>query len=173
MVEGVETLCKDLQVDPSDPLLLALAWRLGAERMCYFTRAQWRRLAGYHVKTVADLKRLLPTLMQEALANFKDFYSFGFRFGLDAEKGERVLPIDIAVGLWQLLFSDPGRRSAHLAAWLAFLQERKTRGITKDTWDLFLVFTDTVAPDCSNYSEEEAWPSLLDDFVASVRSAKQ
>ena len=38
LVEGVEQLCQDLEVDPSDILILALAWKLKAEVMCHFTR---------------------------------------------------------------------------------------------------------------------------------------
>ena len=34
-----------------------------------------------------------------------------------------------------------------------------------DTWDLFLPFALSVDSDLSGYDENEAWPSLFDDFV--------
>ena len=39
------------------------------------------------------------------------------------------------------------------------------RGISRDTWNMFLNFTETVSNDLSVYDEDEAWPSLFDDFV--------
>merc|ERR1712079_494137 len=39
------------------------------------------------------------------------------------------------------------------------------KGITEDTWDLFLPFALSVRSDLSGYDENEAWPSLFDDFV--------
>ena len=38
-------------------------------------------------------------------------------------------------------------------------------GISGDTWDLFLPFALLVDADLSGYDENEAWPSLFDDFV--------
>lgn len=39
--EGVERLCSDMAVDPSDVSLLVLAWTMGAARMGYLTREEW------------------------------------------------------------------------------------------------------------------------------------
>jgi len=63
----MEQLCMDLAVDPSDVLLLALAWRLDAATMCCFTRAQFRRLGPEGVKALPDLKRKLPEFMTQAV----------------------------------------------------------------------------------------------------------
>ncbi len=54
-----------------------------------------------------------------------------------------------------------------LKRWLDFLQKHagQVRGITRDTWNMFLNFSDVVGNDLSVYDEDEAWPSLFDDFV--------
>ena len=54
-----------------------------------------------------------------------------------------------------------------LGQWLAFLQQHSdsVRGISRDTWNMFLNFSDSVGNDLSVYDEDEAWPSLFDDFV--------
>ena len=39
---GVEELCKALEVDPSDVLMLVMAWCLGASQMGYFSRQEWQ-----------------------------------------------------------------------------------------------------------------------------------
>jgi DCN1-like protein 1/2 len=41
MVEGVEKLCNDLKVDPTDIVMLVLSYRLGSTRMCELTRRGW------------------------------------------------------------------------------------------------------------------------------------
>ena len=71
----------------------------------------------------------------------------------------------MAMSLWQLVFSP--REPPILANWLKFLQSHSdtVRGISRDTWNMFLNFTETVSTDLSVYDEDEAWPSLFDDFV--------
>jgi DCN1-like protein 1/2 len=40
-IDGVESLCKDLEVDPSDKVMLVMAYHLGAQKMAEFTRDGW------------------------------------------------------------------------------------------------------------------------------------
>lgn len=97
--------------------------------------------------------------------NFKDLYRFTFQFGLDADEGQRSLQREIAIALWRLVFTQD--TPAILEHWLDFLAENPSgiRGISRDTWNMFLNFTQAIGPDLSNYSEDEAWPSLFDTFV--------
>ena len=71
----------------------------------------------------------------------------------------------MAMSLWQLVFSP--REPPILSKWLNFLQSHSdtVRGISRDTWNMFLNFSETVGNDLSVYDEDEAWPSLFDDFV--------
>lgn len=39
--EGMERLCMDMQVDPEDIVMLALAWKLKATDMGYFRQSEW------------------------------------------------------------------------------------------------------------------------------------
>ena len=38
LVEGMERFCLDLEVDPAEFIVLAIAWKFKAETMCQFTR---------------------------------------------------------------------------------------------------------------------------------------
>lgn len=83
-----------------------------------------------------------------------------FRFGL--EPTVRTLGLEMAMSLWRLVFT------LHppdiLEKWIHFLGENpQIRGIPKDTWNMFLNFTESC--DIYAYNDEEAWPSLFDDFV--------
>lgn len=71
-------------------------------------------------------------------------YRFSFKFGLDSEINERVLPIDMAISLWRVVFSQ--RDSSMLQRWINFLEAHPhIRGIPKDTWNMFLNLVDCVS----------------------------
>lgn len=166
--EGIEQLCKDLQVSPEDFRVLLLAWKLNAEMMCRFTRVEFvGGLRRIRVDSIRALQARLPELVAEVDANYESFkalYRFTFKFGLDAASGERILPTETAMVLWRLVFTV--REPPILRRWLNFLkQHEQYRGIPKDTWNMFLNFSDTVGDDLSSYDDNEAWPSIFDDFV--------
>ena len=167
LADGIEKLCSDLELRPEEYRVLVLAWKFQAETMCRFTRAEFvsgcKRL---RVDSVRGIQAQLPEVMEEARdkERFKDLYRWTYKFGLDIETGQRTLPVDMAVSLWQLVFSE--KQPPVLKHWLNFLEVHlNVRGIPKDTWDMFLNFVESVDDDLSFYDDTEAWPSLFDDFV--------
>lgn len=167
LADGVENLCNDLEVGPEEFRVLVLAWKLGAETMCRFTRTEF--VTGCR-KLVVDSAKSIQNKFPEMLAEvenkqiFKEFYRWTYKFGLDSDIGQRTLPVDMAISLWKLVFSL--HEPSILKRWLVFLDRHPhIRGIPKDTWDMFLNFSETVGDDLSNYDDTEAWPSLFDDFV--------
>ncbi|CAB4054570.1 DCUN1D3 [Lepeophtheirus salmonis] len=178
--EGVQKLCADLELQPEEFRILILAWKCKAERMCRLTRLEFiEGLKSLGADDVASLKRHLTECsvrvneVQESSSNFsynasfRDLYRFTYKFGL--EPGQRILPTEMATSLWQLVFSQ--RTSSQslniiLPKWFHFLKIHPfIRGISKDTWNMFLNFLEIVGSDLSSYDDTEAWPSLLDDFV--------
>jgi len=165
--EGIEKLCHDLEVKPEEFKVLVLAWKFKAETMCKFTRSEF--VAGCKSLKVCNVKGIqskFPEMLLEVEDpdNFKDLYRFTFGFGLDAEVGQRILPSDMAIILWKLIFSQ--REPPLLHKWLTFLERHPSvRGVPRDTWNMFLNFLEAVGDDLSTYDDAEAWPSLFDDFV--------
>lgn len=83
-----------------------------------------------------------------------------FRFGLEPD--QRILSLDMAISLWKLVFTV--HTPDLLGKWIHFLEQHPgIRGIPKDTWNMFLNFSEQC--DINNYDDTEAWPSLFDDFV--------
>jgi len=166
LAEGMEKFCVDLSVDPTEFIVLVLAWKFEASQMCRFTREEFingcQKMQAHNSKS---LKERFPDLLSEAKEkrNFKDLYNFTFSFGLDHTSGQRSLPIDMATPLWDLVFTQ--NRPEVLEPWFKFLKDSGVRGISRDTWNMFLPFVESILPDLSNYDESEAWPSLFDDFV--------
>ncbi|XP_023147175.2 DCN1-like protein 3 [Amphiprion ocellaris] len=166
--EGMERFCNDLCVDPAEFRVLVLAWKFQAATMCKFTRKEFvEGCKAIQADSLEGICSRFPCMLLEAQCeeNFKDLYRFTFQFGLDAEEGQRSLQREIAIALWRLVFTQD--TPAILERWLDFLAENPSgiRGISRDTWNMFLNFTQAIGPDLSNYSEDEAWPSLFDTFV--------
>ncbi|KAG9342860.1 hypothetical protein JZ751_015067 [Albula glossodonta] len=161
--EGMERLCCDLCVDPAEFRVLVLAWKFQAATMREFVEG----CKALRADSLEGIYARFPCMLLEVRAedNFKDLYRFTFQFGLDSEEGQRSLHRDIAIALWRLVFTQDA--PAILDCWLDFLTENPSgvKGISRDTWNMFLNFTQVIGPDLSNYSEDEAWPSLFDTFV--------
>ncbi|XP_075035819.1 DCN1-like protein 3 [Mixophyes fleayi] len=166
--EGMERFCNDLCVDPTEFRVLVLAWKFQAATMCKFTRREFfDGLEAIKADSIEGICARFPSLLVEAKQEdkFKDLYRFTFQFGLDSEEGQRSLHREIAIALWKLVFTQ--NKPLILDEWLDFLIENPSgiKGISRDTWNMFLNFTQVIGPDLSNYSEDEAWPSLFDTFV--------
>ena len=68
----------------------------------------------------------------------------------------------MAIALWRLVFSQ--KEPPILSRWLNFLQSSDgpmVRSIQEDAWNMFLHLCETVGPDLSTYTEDDAWPSLF------------
>ena len=167
LAEGIEKFCLDLEVKPEEYVVLALAWKFQAETMCEFTKAEFvQGCKALKVDSIKGIQSKFPDLLAEVAEKqaFKDMYRWAYKFGLDSVSGQRTLPTDMAISLWRLVFSQD--EPPVLYRWLEFLEKHTSiRGIPKDTWDMFLNFTEQIGDDLSNYDDTEAWPSLLDDFV--------
>ncbi|KAF6199141.1 hypothetical protein GE061_007166 [Apolygus lucorum] len=169
LAEGIERLCSDLALSPDDFKVLILAWKLDAGQMCRFTRDEFvNGCRSLGVETVRAIRDKLPEIVTQVASNpdvFKDLYRFTFRFGLDSSVGQRILPVETAVILWRLVFTV--REPPILERWLRFLDSHRDqmRGVPRDTWNMFLNFSEAVGDDLSVYDDTEAWPSIFDDFV--------
>lgn len=178
LTPGTEALLNDLELRPDEFRVLVLAWKCNAEQMCRFTRPEFiQGCRALKADNLRGLQQRLPEAASEALSRpelFKDLYRYTFRFGLlstctintSTSVELRTLPIDMAISLWQLVFAAP-RKPLILDRWVHFLQKHpgQVRGVSRDTWNMFQNFAEAVGDDLSVYDEDEAWPSLFDDFV--------
>ncbi|CAG9133373.1 unnamed protein product [Plutella xylostella] len=156
------------RLNPDDFKVLVLAWKLNASQMCRFTKLEFTQgLKNMKTDSIKGIQQKLSDITSELRRDseqFKDLYRFTFKFGLDVSTGQRILPADIAIVLWRLVFTS--NEPPILERWLAYLEASPhVRGVPKDTWYMFLNFCEFVGEDLSSYDDTEAWPSLFDDFV--------
>lgn len=162
--EGVEALCCDLGLDPADRKVLLLAWKMGAQRMGFFSCHEFERgFRSLKATSLDKLKKALP-LVEEELKDpdiFQDFLEFAFKFCL-TEPRQKIIDVDTAVQMLNLTL----KGSPHLEPFLEFLQAQTDyKTINLDQWQGFGRFVHEVKPDCSNYDENQAWPLLMDNYV--------
>jgi len=170
-VSGTERFCTDLGVDPSDPILLVIAWQMRAKTMCVFTLEEWTRgFVAMGVETVEALRGEFVKLraLLEDTDNFREFYSWCFDFSKEPGHGVRTLAIEVAQQMWQLTLGP--RHPDPLERWLEFIQAKGIKVVTKDVWDMLLTFLLDVKEDMADYDDEGAWPVLIDDYVEWFRA---
>ncbi|KAJ6465690.1 defective in Cullin neddylation protein 1 [Mycena sanguinolenta] len=190
-VDGTIRLCQDLGVDPEDVVLLAVAFELKSPRVGEWNRSGW--LEGWKnigCDALPAMKTALPRLrtkLGQDPAYFQKVYNHTFEFA--KQQGQRSIAIDTAQAFWALLLPHglAGGALAHIDAsgdvdmgvgsgkagwkpeyvdwWFEFLQEKGGKGVSKDTWVMFLDFVRTIDARFEAYDEEAAWPSTIDDFV--------
>ncbi|EPQ67482.1 Bgt-3023 [Blumeria graminis f. sp. tritici] len=109
---------------------------------------------------------------------FKRVYRHAFF--ASKEISQKAIPLENAIIYWTLLFNPPGKRWASesvdwLQLWTDFLQENWTKTVNKDMWNQTLEFFQKSMQDesLSFWSEDGAWPGVIDDFVAYVKPKLQ
>ena len=82
---------------------------------------------------------------------------------LDKEAGERTLPLDVAITLWEIVYKNHINmnydETAILNNWLKFLNDnQQIKGIPRDTWYMFPLFSSSIGKFNYNlYDDNEAW----------------
>ncbi|UNI17181.1 Scaffold-type E3 ligase [Purpureocillium takamizusanense] len=122
-----------------------------------------------HQEHAAHIRRLKASLSMDP-ALFKKVYRYTFVAG--RERDQKALSLENAMIYWSILFSPPGmswETSNHdwLELWKSFLNEKWTRSVNKDMWNMTLEFALKAMADetLSFWTEDGAWPSVIDDFV--------
>jgi DCN1-like protein 1/2 len=187
---------QSLDIGLEEPTVLALSELLRAPTMGEFSRAGF--LEGWSsisVSTFDGMRSRVPALRASLSSDedtFKRVYLFTYNFA--RSPGQKSLALEVATEYWKLLLN--GRfPSAHLRAWIEFLEREYGKSVAKDTWNCMYDFVQLVQKDpglkgydldgkletpllpfshfCAAVSYlmgsanlgTGAWPSILDDFV--------
>ncbi|XP_064607628.1 DCN1-like protein 4 isoform X2 [Liolophura sinensis] len=169
--EGMEKFCEDIGVEPENIVMLALAWKLDAKRMGFFTLSEWLKgMSELQCDSVSKLQNKLDYLKSflDDAVHFKTIYRYAFDFARD--KDQRSMDIDTAKAMLTLLL---GKNWPLFSHFHQFLEHCKYKVINKDQWCNILEFSRTIMSDLTNYDEDGAWPVLLDEFVDWYREQKK
>jgi len=161
--EGIEQLCKDINVDPEDVLVLVLAWYLNAQRMGFFSKEEFTTgLQKLGADNISKLKNQTSNFKRDLddQAKFKDIHRFAFGFA--KERDTKIIDLATADALLALVL---GNRYPHTEPLRQYLKEQTTyKSVNLDQWMNILEFSRSIKADLSNYDENSAWPVLLDEY---------
>lgn len=114
------------------------------------------------------------------MALFKKVYRHTFI--CSKEEGQKALALDNAIVYWEMVFNDPGKKwvtgttvkTDWTALWVEFLRANWTKTVNKDMWNQTFEFFQKTMQDetLSFWSEDGAWPGVIDDFVAWVKEKR-
>ncbi|MCJ1401197.1 Scaffold-type E3 ligase [Xylographa trunciseda] len=173
----------DLSLSLDEPAVLAILTELSAPTMGELTRdgflAGWRTLGADSIpKQIAALPHL-----RAQLSSNPDYFRRVYKhtFLLARTPGQKGVALDTAVEFWRLLFGSGGGvewrgrdGTDWLGLWCGFVEERWRKTVSKDMWDQTGVFALKSLEDGSMawWSEDGAWPGVLDEFVLFVRERR-
>lgn len=199
-VDGALKWCEALGVDPEDVVLLSLAYELKSPTVGSFPRKSW--IDGWRslgCDSIPTMQTALPRL-RDKLANnpsyFTSVYNYTFEFAKTS--GQRSIGVETAIAFWALLIphgltgmalahtsdedtdddedtsmdAEEGWKPEFTEWWFEFLTTKGGKGVSKDTWMMFLVFIRTIDSGFQDHDYEAAWPSAIDDFVTYVKERK-
>lgn len=140
--------------------------------------------------TVAAQKKVLDSLTSQlqsasledrgaADSLFRRTYKTTFRIAVPA--GARAIPLDMAAEYWKLVLGPQSGLEWQTAStpwldwWLEFLDARWKKAVNKDLWEQTLRFSQETLKDESMgwWSEEAAWPGIIDEFVEWAKERRQ
>jgi len=159
----------------------------------------WKSLGCDSIPSMkAALLRLREKLAMDS-SYFTSVYNYTFEF---AKSGaQRSITVETAIAFWGLLIPHglTGTALEHISDtdgdtddeeddtlmnmgegwkpeftdwWFEFLNKKGGKGVSKDTWTMFLDFVRTIDSEFKNHDFEAAWPSSIDDFATYVKENK-
>jgi len=192
-IDGTIKFCADLNVNPEDVVLLAIAYELKSPGVGQWTKSGW--LEGWKnigADSISEMKNSLVKL-RDQLGSDSEYFEKVYKYTFDFARndGQRSLGLETAQAFWSLLIphglaggalsripmqdddedvemdeGGEGWKEEYLQWWFDFLNGRGGKGVTKDTWIMFFAFIRSIDAEFSEYDADDAWPSTIDDFVA-------
>ena len=115
--------------------------------------------------------------MKTDMLLFKRVYRHAFI--CSKEKGQKALSLENALVYWEMLFGPSGKpwitsSTNWIELWLGFLNAKWTKSVNKDMWNQTFEFFQKSLQDesMSFWSEDGAWPGVIDDFVAYAKEKR-
>eukprot|EP01064_Diplonema_japonicum_P011003 TRINITY_DN1826_c0_g1_i1.p1 TRINITY_DN1826_c0_g1~~TRINITY_DN1826_c0_g1_i1.p1 ORF type:complete len:181 (+),score=49.82 TRINITY_DN1826_c0_g1_i1:391-933(+) len=164
---------KDLAISIDDDSLLLVACRIQASEPFKLGRSEF--INGMKSLGIDSVKKLKAEISKwkSALTDKRHFkYFYWFAFDWTREENARVIQAESAVESWNVMLA-PRCKSFPLALWNEYVTTVHKKAISKDAWKSLFDFIFSIAPDLSNYNEDEGWPVLMDEFVEWAKKEKR
>lgn len=183
-IDGTIKYLEDMKIAPDELDSLTLLYFLKSKSMGIFLRQEfvsaWRKASISSIESMAPYIRLMTSGLLSRDPEFDLLYKFTYGFLLEQD-GQKLLPYDLCIDYWRLLLIEgkyKGNASLvkRLDQWCVFIETEQQRGISRDTWDMFILFIrEIILPDpeeMKEYDDMAAWPSVIDEYIQYLRENK-
>lgn len=159
--DGLLLLAQDLGIEPIDPMMLVLFWKMNAKRQYLFSKEEFvDGLKALGVSSLEDIINKIPIFKNEMKDPivFRKFYVYVFDYSKAFKSNMKIIPFEVAVPTWQILLVD---RFPKLEEWCTFITNVYKKPISKDLWIQFLEYT----LERGEHDDSGSWPVAIDEFV--------
>eukprot|EP01062_Namystynia_karyoxenos_P040049 TRINITY_DN291_c2_g1_i1.p1 TRINITY_DN291_c2_g1~~TRINITY_DN291_c2_g1_i1.p1 ORF type:complete len:507 (+),score=79.26 TRINITY_DN291_c2_g1_i1:95-1615(+) len=161
---GLDALERDLGWPGSSSSAFALLFSLGTEYLHLISLTEWLRAFRYlGVSTIEAVRRRAFLLHKELRRNRAlqtQYAMYAFKYVNKQRLRSLETPTVIS-----LLGCVVGSASPFTRSFCQYLSQTGVRSVNFDQWRNFVPFSLEIQPDLSNYSAEDAWPTLYDNYV--------
>ncbi|PBK85653.1 hypothetical protein ARMGADRAFT_1036103 [Armillaria gallica] len=143
-----------------------------------FTRVKWFLLSSQansggscfllHQLYLVDILEAQIRLANQAMDSAQAFWALLLPHGLKGGALSRTTSTD-EDDVDMDATSEEGWKDQYTQWWFEYLEAKGGKGVSKDTWSMFLDFVRSIDAKFEKYDAEEAWPSTIDDFVEWAR----
>ena len=180
-IDGTIQYLGDLGVNLDEVAVLAVLTELSAPTMGELTReafvAGWKT---HNADTLPKQQAVLASLRHSLATDhslFKRVYKHTFL--LARNPGQKAVQLDAAIEYWRLLLQSPSlswntSTTPWLTWWIEYLEAKWKKSVNRDMWDQTgeFVMKSLADESMSWWSEDGAWPGVLDEFVAFVEAKR-
>jgi len=183
-MEGMMKLMGDMDLSVEDVGLLIFSELVQSPSLGKLTREGFvEGLSSHNAAELPKIRNLVlqrqGLLAQESFRpTFKQIYKH--TFVVARAQGQKGVALEAATEFWRLLFNEPSlvwltETTPWLDWYIEFVQERYKKSVNKDMWDQTLNFAEKTLQDESLewWSEDSAWPGVIDEFVEYVQKEKR
>jgi DCN1-like protein 1/2 len=147
-------------------------------RKCFFET--WEK---HGCDTVSKQRTFVNNTRRKLKGGNEDYYRAVYRhaFLFARPPGQKNAALDTASELWRVLFSQNSgmawatpRYGYWTEAWIAFLNEKWKKSVSKDMWNQIERFARRTVSDeeITFWSEDGAWASVIDEFVLYLKEKR-
>lgn len=181
--EGTGTLLEEINIDLADVGALVFSELVLSPSLGTITREGF--VDGCSDAGVDSLPKMRNVVLQRRsqLPTDKELFKsiYNHTFVLALQEKQKGLSMEIAIEFWKVLLDKPAfewrtASTPWLDWWFEFYEAQVKKAVNKDLWRQILSFAqETVKDDTLSFWSEEssAWPSVIDEFVEWVKTAKR
>ncbi|KAJ1721819.1 hypothetical protein LPJ53_003701 [Coemansia erecta] len=164
--EGFERLCNDLGFDMAKIEPLVLMWKLGCTELGTVSYTSWQEsLAAMNASSTSQLRKATDGAVQKMATDaqmYKTFYRRMFDY-LKPGK-QKTISADFAKGVLPVIKRADNKVFDKFVLFLDAHSE-KVKTINRDQWQSLLELSQVMDSSLSQYSKDDAWPALFDEFA--------